>query len=195
MALMGHHRLAKLQTSINLPFLDPTSILCIQMSLKPLASPHSQNLPPGLPLIDPQVWDFKAPSVAQHHSPIQFFLKNPSQVITQTQHTLTTESQGLKPIIFRLLKAGLMWPVSSHHNTPISSVQSLSCIRFFATPLITARQASLSITNSQSSFKLMSIVESVMSSNPLILCRPLPLLPSIFPSIRVFSNQSVLCFR
>ena len=116
MALMGHDLLAKLQTSINLPFSDPTSILCIQMSLEPLASLHSQNLPPDLPLIDLWVWDFKAPSVAQHHSPIQvFFLKNPSQVVTQTQHTLTTESQqGLKPILFRLLKASLLWPVSSH---------------------------------------------------------------------------------
>ena len=61
MALMGHDLLAKLQTSTSLPFLDPTSILCIQMSLKPLASPHSQNLPPELPQIDPQVWNTEAP--------------------------------------------------------------------------------------------------------------------------------------
>ena len=66
-----------------------------------------------------------------------------------------------------------------------SSVQSLSRVRLFATPWITARQASLSITNSQSSLKLMSI-ESVMPSNHLILCRPLLFLPSIPPSIRVF---------
>ena len=64
MALMGHDLLAKPQISINLPFLDPTSILCIQMAPKPLASPHSQNLPPDLPLIDPQVWDTKTPLVA-----------------------------------------------------------------------------------------------------------------------------------
>ena len=75
MALMGCDLLAKLQTSINLPSLDPVPILCIEMAPEPLASPHSQNLPPGLPLIDPQVWDFKAPSVAQHHSPIQFFFE------------------------------------------------------------------------------------------------------------------------
>ena len=74
-----------------------------------------------------------------------------------------------------------------------SSVQPLSRVRLFATPWITARQASLSITNSRSSPKLMSI-ESVMPSNHLILCHPL-LLPSIFPSIRVFSNGSVLCIR
>ena len=74
-----------------------------------------------------------------------------------------------------------------------SSVQSLSCIRLFETPWTAARQASLSI-NSQSSLKLMSI-ESVMPSNHLILCRPLLLPPSIFPRIRVFSNESVLHIR
>ena len=70
----------------------------------------------------------------------------------------------------------------------ISSVQSLSCVRLFATPWIAARQASLSITNSPSLLKLMSI-ESVMPSNHLILCHPLLLMPSIFPSIRVFANE------
>ena len=70
-------------------------------------------------------------------------------------------------------------------------VQSLSRVQLFATPCITACQASLSITNSQSLPKLRSI-ESVMPSNHLILCRPLLLLPSIFPSIRVFSNESGL---
>ena len=75
----------------------------------------------------------------------------------------------------------------------VSSVQSLSCVRLFATPWSAACQASLPITNSQSVLKLMSI-ESVMPSNHLILCQPL-LLPSTFPSIRVFSNESVLCIR
>ena len=75
-----------------------------------------------------------------------------------------------------------------------SSVQSLSCVRLFATPWTAAHQASLSITNSQSLPKLMSI-ESVMPSNHLILCCPLLLLPSIFPSIRVFSNESALRIR
>ena len=74
------------------------------------------------------------------------------------------------------------------------SVQSLSCVQLFATPWTAARQASLSITNSQSLLKLMSI-KSVMPSNHLILCHPLLLLPSIFPSIRVFSNETVLCIR
>ena len=73
-----------------------------------------------------------------------------------------------------------------------SSVHPLSCVRFYVTPWTAAHQASLSITNSWSLFKLMSI-KSVMPSNHLILCRPLLLLPSIFPSIRVFSSESVLC--
>ena len=75
-----------------------------------------------------------------------------------------------------------------------SSVQSLSRVWLFATPWTTACQASLSITNSQSLPKLMSI-ESVMPSNRLNLCRPLLLPPSVFPSIRVFSNELVLCIR
>ena len=75
-----------------------------------------------------------------------------------------------------------------------SSIQSLSRVRLFATPWIAARQASLSITNSQSSLKLTSI-ESVMPSSHLILCRPLLLLPPIPPSIRVFSNESTLHMR
>ena len=76
----------------------------------------------------------------------------------------------------------------------LSSVQLLSCVWLFATPWTAARQASLSITSSRSLLKLMS-TESVMPSNHLILCRPLLLLPSIFPSIRVFSNESVLRIR
>ena len=76
----------------------------------------------------------------------------------------------------------------------ISSVQLLSRVQLFVTPWTTAHQASLSITNSQSLLKLMSI-ELVMPSNHLILCHPLLLLPSIFPSIRVFSNESALRIR
>ena len=76
----------------------------------------------------------------------------------------------------------------------VVSVQSLSRVQLFATPWTAAQQASPSITNSWSLPKLMSI-ESVMPSNHLILCRPLLLLPSIFPNIWVFSNESVLCIR
>ena len=75
-----------------------------------------------------------------------------------------------------------------------SSVQSLSCVLLFVTPWTAACQASLSITNSWSLLKPMSI-ESVMPSNHLILCGPLLLPPSILPSIRVFSNESALCIR
>ena len=74
-----------------------------------------------------------------------------------------------------------------------SSVQSLSRVQLFATPWAATYQASLPITNSQSLLKLMSI-ELLMASNHLIFCHPL-LLPSIFPSIRVFSKESVLCIR
>ena len=76
----------------------------------------------------------------------------------------------------------------------IGTVQSLSCVQFFATPWSAAYQASLSITNSWSSLRLMSI-KSVMPSSHLILCRPLHLLPSVPPSIRVFSNESTLRMR
>ena len=75
-----------------------------------------------------------------------------------------------------------------------SSVQCLSHVQLFVTPWTAAPQASLSITNSRSLLKLVSI-ESVMTSNHLIRCRSLLLLPSIFPSIRVFQNESVLCIR
>ena len=76
----------------------------------------------------------------------------------------------------------------------ISSVQLLSHVRLFVIPRTAARQASLSFINIQSLLKLMSI-KLVMPSNHLILCCPLLILPSIFPSIRVFSNESVLCIR
>ena len=85
-----------------------------------------------------------------------------------------------------LLCAGFLWFRCS--------VQSLSHVRLFVNPWTAARQASLSITNSRSPPKPMTI-ESVMPSNRLILCRPLLLLPSIFPSIRVFSNESFLHIR
>ena len=82
----------------------------------------------------------------------------------------------------------------NHASVQFSSVQLLSCVQLFATSWITALQASLSITNSQSSLRLTSI-ESVMPSSHLILCRPLLLLPPIPPSIRVFSKEPTLCMR
>ena len=96
-----------------------------------------------------------------------------------------------------------LWPVDcslpgfSVHGilqARFNSVQLLCCVQLFATPWSAACQASLSITNSQNLLKLVSI-ESVISSNHLILCRPLLFPSSIFPSIRVFSNESFLCIR
>ena len=84
------------------------------------------------------------------------------------------------------------WIIVDWLSVQFSSV--LSRVHLFATPWTAARQASLFIANSQSLLKLMSI-KSAMPSNHLILCRPLLLPPSIFPSIRVFSNESALCIR
>ena len=83
------------------------------------------------------------------------------------------------------------FPLSVDFSQENDSVQSFSQVRLFGTPCTAARQASLSITNSQSLLKLMSI-ESVMPSHHLILCHPLLLPPSVFPSITVFSSESVL---
>ena len=87
------------------------------------------------------------------------------------------------------LPGGMTWEPAH-----FSSVQSLSHVRLFVTPWTAAGQASLSITNSWSLLKLMSI-ELMMPSNHLIFCHPLLFLPSTFPSIRVFSNESVLLIR
>ena len=106
-----------------------------------------------------------------------------------------SQSQGEKQCI---IVTSSMASRNSRARLPVlpwlSSVESLSCIELFETPWTTAHQVSLSITNSWSLPKLMSI-ESVMPSNHLILCHPLLLLPSIFPSIRVFSNESTLHIR
>jgi len=120
----------------------------------------------------------------------------------QIKHFSTFKKQKKKKVKEEIEKAGLKLniqktkimasgPISS---IQFSSVQSLSRVWLFATPWIVARQASLSITNSGSSPKLMSI-ESVMPSSHLILCRPLLLLPPIPPSIRVFSSESTLGMR
>ena len=96
---------------------------------------------------------------------------------------------SIKQYVFLFWSVLVVYPVIL-----LSFVQLLSPVRLFATPWTAARQASLSITNTQSLFKLMSI-ESVMLCNHLILCHPLLLLPSIFPSIRVFYSDLALCIR
>ena len=111
-------------------------------------------------------------------------------------------SQGGEPsVVSPAGRAGVSvpLPLSCFHCAPWlpaarQSVQSLSRVRLFATPWAAARQASLSITNSRKLLNLMS-VKSAMPSNHLILCRPLLLLPSVFPSIRVFSNELALHIR
>ena len=125
------------------------------------------------------------------------------QKIPNSQSKLKREKQSWRyqnPWIQTTLQSyndqNSMLLAQNHKYTSVqfSSVQSLSHVRLFVTPWTASRQASLSITNSQSLLKLMSI-ESVMPSNHLILCRPLLLLPSIFPSIRVFTNDSALHIR
>ena len=97
---------------------------------------------------------------------------------------------------YSAIKKNEIMPLTALWTEPeiiiLRSVQSLSRVQLFVTPWAAARQASLSITNSQS---LLKLIESVIPSNHLILCHPLLLLTSIFPSIRVFSNESVLCIR
>ena len=103
--------------------------------------------------------------------------------------------QFTHPLLYTLILLFLcvyVWENLSY--TLFSSVQLLSCVWLYAAPWTAARQASLSITNSRSLFRLMS-VKSVMPSNHLILCHPLLLSPSIFLNIRVFSNESALCIR
>ena len=106
-------------------------------------------------------------------------------------YSLGSSSRPVSQLNFFLCQT--LFP-DSFHRYQFSSVQSLSHVWLFATPWTAAHQASLSITNSWSLPKPMSI-ESVMPSNHLILCHPLLLLPSNFPSIRVFSNESSLCIR
>ena len=110
-------------------------------------------------------------------------------------------SRALKSTGYRWIERNLLQGLDSRHDfggwVPMICklcCQSLSCVWLFATPWTTVYQASLSFTISQSLLKLMSI-ESVMPSNHLILCHPLLLLPSIFPSIRVFSNELALHIR
>ena len=115
-----------------------------------------------------------------------------------SRYLVLSRSMQYLPFCDWLISLSIMFSRFTHVVASVriqfSSVQLLSRVRRFVTPWTAARQASLSIANSWSLLKLMSI-ELVMPSNHLILCRPLLLLSSIFPSIRVFSNESVLCIR
>ena len=114
--------------------------------------------------------------------------EKPSRLQSMGSHRVRHDWSNLAAAAAALLTIVIMLLIQS------SSIQSLSCVRLFATPWTAARQASLSITNSWNSPKLMSI-ESVMPSSHLILCRPLLLLSPIPPRIRVFSNESTLLMR
>ena len=137
-------------------------------------------------------------SLLQHHSSKASVLWSLSFFMVQISHpyittgkivalTIQTFAGKIMSVLFKILSSF----VTAFLPRRFSSVQSLSRVRLFVTPWTTARQASLSITNSQSFPKLMSI-ELVMPSNHFNLCCPLLLLPSIFPNIRVFSNESAL---
>ena len=117
--------------------------------------------------------------------------ESPSELLP-LNWTYPSKEVGHSPLLFLEFVDPWLF-ISNFTQVQFSSVQSLSCVRLFATPLTVACQASLSITNSRSLLKLMS-TQSVTSFNHFILCCPL-LLPSIFPSIRVFSKESVLCIR
>ena len=127
-----------------------------------------------------------------------------SDTTEATEHEQDSLLCGDWPANSRLFSTSRLHPLGTDSTPPLvvtiknvsqfSSVQLLSRVLLFETPWTAARQASLSITNSRSLLKLTS-VESVMPSNHLILCRPLLLLPSIFPSIRVFSSESALHIR
>ena len=116
--------------------------------------------------------------------------------VIQAKYLTNQNFQKDKRLWFVLIKGSkyIYYPADTFYLLKNTSVQLLSCVQLFATPWTAGCQASLSITNARSLPKLMSI-ESVMPSNHLILCRPLLLLPSIFPSIRVFSKESALCIR
>jgi len=150
--------------------------------MKRLSFPHCAFLPPFSMIRCPWVHEFNSGLSILFHWSVFLFLCQYHMVLMTTNLLYSLKPGRLIPWLFRVF------------SVFISSVQSLSRVRLFATPWITARQASLSITNSRSSLRLTSI-ESVMPSSHLMLCCPLLLLPPIPPSIRVFSNESTLCRR
>ena len=151
-------------------------------------------------LLQLYVLDFWPWGLWNGSSPTRDSTCTPSIGRQSLNHRIIRESPNL---IFKIMRKLLEANLKNNQRMDLcldvnisqfSSVQSLSRVRLFATPWIAARQASLSITKSQSLLKLM-FIESVMPSSRLILCRPLLLLPPIPPSIRVFSKESTLHMR
>ena len=155
------------------PLLGAVSLHLLHLS--PLQPSHLPVQPSGLPTPH---------ALSSHHAHLNLLLPVPAPGLPSPFLLLDSYWNLLKAILF----------LTMHHSYWLSSVPLLSHIRLFATPGTATRQASLSITNSQSFLRLMSI-ESVVPSNHLILCHPLLLLPSISPSTGVFSNKSVLPIR
>ena len=117
---------------------------------------------------------------------------NLDSILKSRDITLPTKVHLVKAMVYSVFLCGCESRTIKKASVQFSSVQLLSRVRLFVTPWTAAYQACLSLTVSQSLLKLMSI-ESVMPFNHLILCLPLILLPSILPSIRVFSNELTLC--
>ena len=168
-------------------------ILCHPLFLLPSIFPSKRVFSDELVLHIrwPKYWSFSfsiSPS-SEYSGPISFRMDWLDLLAVQGTFKSLLQHHSSKASVLQRL---VFFIVQFSH--PYSSVQSLSHVRLFATPWIAACQASLSITNSRSWPKLMSF-ESVMPTNHLNLCRPLLLLPSIFSSIRVFSNESALCIR
>ena len=132
-------------------------------------------------------------SLLQHHISKTSILQCSAFFMVQFSHLYMTTGKTIALIIQTFISkvVSLLFNMSSRFVIAFLPIQLLSCVRLFVTPCTVAGQAFLSITNSPSLLRLISI-ESVMPSNHLILCRSLLLLPSVFPSIRVFSNESVL---
>ena len=123
------------------------------------------------------------------------YFKNRRQFIRTIRRTCLVKYMHFQNYIrHQTLVFQMFFSLTLHIFIQFSSVQLLSCVQLIVTPWTAEHHASLSITNSQGLLKLMSI-ELVVPSNHLILCCPLLLLPSIFPSIRVFSNESALCIK
>ena len=181
-----------------------------QVAIQNLADPILEHLPAPLA----GLWASPPRLLLQFSLLSQITLRAPLCNNSQATTLLTAASTGKPQILFKemchiccgisvlpnrktvisCLLGFYLFPWESLRKFWISSVQSLSRVSLFATPWTAAHQASLSISNSRSLFKLMSI-ELVMPSNHLIFCHPLLLLPSILPSIRVFSSESVLRIR